>query len=72
MKLINDDILKPTILIQYLNNKLFNIKAEATVTMLQKYSFTHKPFTQLYIKCYFYLSKAPLFVLKYEMCSPLE
>ena len=26
MKLINDDILKPTILIQYLN-KLFNIKA---------------------------------------------
>lgn len=39
MKLINDDILKPTILIQYLNNKLFNIKAETTVTMLQKYSF---------------------------------
>ena len=28
MKLINDDILKPTILIHYLNNKLF-IKAEA-------------------------------------------
>ena len=35
MKLINDDILKPTILIQYLNNKLFNIKAEGTATMWQ-------------------------------------
>ena len=38
VKFINDDILKPTILIQYLNNKLFNIKAEGTVTMLQKYT----------------------------------
>lgn len=64
--------MKPAILIQYLNNKLFNIKAESTVTMWQKYSFIHKPFTQLYIKCYFYLSKAPLLVLKYGMCYPTE
>lgn len=40
--------------------------------MWQKYSFIHKSFTQLYIKCYFYLSKAPLLVLKYGMCYPTE
>lgn len=40
--------------------------------MWQKYSFIHKPFIQLYIKCYFYLSKAPLLVLKYGICYPTE
>lgn len=72
IKLVHDYILKPAILFQCLHNKLFNIKAEDTATMWQKYSFIHKPFTALYIKHYFYLSKAPLLVLKYGMCYPSE